>query len=198
MGIFGKIKKGLIFVLSAPSGAGKTTLVERLILQFPQAIARSVSCTTRAKRSNEQEGVDYFFVTKEEFEKKIVEGAFLEYTQVYRHYYGTLKKTVEDTINQGKHLFLVIDTQGAMKLRSLVKAHFIFIKPPSIEVLKERLEKRHTDDSSAINVRLSCAQDELSEAIHYDKIIINDELETAVAELCRYVATQEKLLCEYI
>jgi len=198
MGIFGKIKKGLIFVLSAPSGAGKTTLVERLILQFPQATVRSVSCTTRAKRSNEQEGVDYFFLTKEEFEKKIVEGAFLEYTQVYRHYYGTLNKTVEDSINQGKHLFLVIDTQGAMKLRSLVKAHFIFIKPPSIEVLKERLEKRHTDDSFAINVRLSCAQDELSEAIHYDKIIINDELEAAVAELCRYVATQEKLLCEYI
>ena len=198
MGIFGKIKKGLIFVLSAPSGAGKTTLVERLIEQFPQAIVRSVSCTTRQRRSNEKEGVDYFFLTKEDFEKKIVEGAFLEYTQVYYNYYGTLKKTVEDTINQGKHLFLVIDTQGAMKLKSMLNASFIFIQPPSIDVLKQRLEKRHTDDSSAIDVRLSCAQEELAHAKYYDQIIINDNLENAVAELCRFVATEEKKICEYI
>lgn len=198
MGIFGKVKKGIIFVLSAPSGAGKTTLVERLLQQFPQAIVRSVSCTTRPRRSSEKEGVDYFFLSKEDFEKKIVEGEFLEYTQVYNNYYGTLKKTVDDTIYQGKHLFLVIDTQGAMKLRSVLDASFIFIQPPSIDVLKERLEKRHTDDSSAIGVRLSCAEDELSQAKYYDQIIVNDNLEQAVAELCRFVATQEKKLCEYI
>lgn len=198
MGIFGKVKKGIIFVLSAPSGAGKTTLVERLLQQFPQAIVRSVSCTTRPRRSCEKEGIDYFFLSKEDFEKKIVEGEFLEYTQVYNNYYGTLKKTVEDTIYQGKHLFLVIDTQGAMKLRPVLDASFIFIQPPSLDVLKERLEKRHTDDSFAIGVRLSCAEDELSQAKYYDQIILNDNLEQAVAELCRFVATQEKKLCEYI
>lgn len=198
MGILGKIKKGLIFVLSAPSGAGKTTLVDRLINQFPQAVVRSVSCTTRPKRSNEVEGKDYFFLSKEEFEKKIVEGEFLEYTHVYKHYYGTLKKTVEDTVNQGKHLFLVIDTQGAMKIRHLVDAIFIFIKPPSIEVLKQRLESRHTDDALAIDMRLSCAQDELSQAKYYDEIIVNDDLQQATTDLCRFVATQEKLNCEYL
>jgi guanylate kinase len=198
MGIFGKVKKGLIFVVSAPSGAGKTTLVERLIDQFPQSIVRSVSCTTRPKRSNETDGKDYYFLSKENFEKKIVEGAFLEYTQVYHNYYGTLKKTVEDTVNQGKHLILVIDTQGAIKLRSILEATFIFIQPPSIDVLKQRLQMRHTDDDSAINMRLSCAQDELDQAKYYDHIIINDDLQTALAELCRLVSTQEKQLCEYL
>ena len=198
MGIFGKIKKGLVFVLSAPSGAGKTTLVDKLIAQFPQAVLRSISCTTRHKRGLEQEGVDYFYLTKEQFEKKIVDGEFLEYTQVYNSYYGTLKKTVNDTIMSGKHLFLVIDTEGARKIKEVIDAVFIFIKPPSIEVLQQRLEKRHTDDENAIKMRLSCAEKEMDEAYFYDLIIINDDLNQAAAELCRIVATKEKELCEYI
>ena len=198
MGIFGKIQKGLIFIVSAPAGTGKTTLVEMLISEYPDEIKRSISCTTRPSRGSEQEGVDYFFVSEEEFEKKIKEGAFLEYAKVFKHYYGTLKETVKAFQNEGKHVFLVIDTQGALQLKETLEAVFIFIAPPDIETLRRRLEHRHTDTESVINLRISYAREEMDKAKYYDYIIMNDDLYKAYKEFKILVEKKEKQLCQYI
>jgi guanylate kinase len=198
MGIFGKIQKGLVFVVSAPAGTGKTTLVEMLIAKYPQEMQRSVSCTTRSPRGKEQEGIDYYFITKAQFEKKIKEGAFLEYAKVFNHYYGTLKENVETIQVQGRHVFLVIDTQGALQLRSKIEGIFIFITPPNMETLKERLQHRHTDANEEIDLRLSYATEEMSKAKYYDYVIMNKDLEKAYQDFTALVEQKEKEYCKYI
>lgn len=198
MGVFGKIQKGLVFIISAPAGTGKTTLVEMLLSEYPSEMKRSISCTTRTPRGSEKNGIDYVFVSEEEFEKKIKEGAFLEYAKVFNHYYGTLKETVSAFQNEGKHVFLVIDTQGALQLKEILDAVFVFIAPPDIDTLRRRLEHRHTETEDAINLRISYAKQEIDKAKYYDCIIMNDDLQKAYKEFKALVEQKEKQLCEYV
>jgi guanylate kinase len=198
MGIFGKVKKGIIFIVSAPAGTGKTTLVQMLIDEFPHEMQRSISCTTRPPRGNEQDGVDYIFLTQDEFNRKIEEEAFLEYARVFDHYYGTLKATIFSLQLTGKHVFLIIDTQGALYLKDKLEAVFIFIVPPSLAVLRGRLEKRHTESKAVIDLRLSHAQTELAQAQYYDYIVMNDQLEKGYRDFKEFVGQAERKLCQYI
>jgi len=188
--LLGNRKKGLLFVMSAPAGTGKTTLMQMLTREFPQVI-QSISYCSRKPRSNEKDGVDYHFITEKEFEKKIKTADFLEYVRLYNDYYGTDKKWVEKQLSLGNHVFLVIDTQGAMKLKGCVNAIFIFIKPPSLEVLQERISKRSTDSPESIQKRMAWAEKELPFAKEYDYLIVNDDLETAYQVLRSIVIAED-------
>lgn len=188
--VLGELKKGLIFVVSAPAGTGKTTLVRMLMREFP-CVVESVSYTTRKPRAQEVEGKDYFFIEKEEFEKKIKEGEFLEYAKVFDHYYGTSKIFVENVIKEGKHIILVIDTQGAAHLKELPLATFIFISPPHLEELRSRLKERKADSEESIEHRLSWAQKEISHANRYDYHIVNDDLKVAYDVLRSILIAEE-------
>ncbi|HEX2579313.1 MAG TPA: guanylate kinase [Rhabdochlamydiaceae bacterium] len=184
--ILGNCPQGLIFVVSAPAGTGKTTLVDKLMHEFP-SIVRSVSCTTRAPRSGEKEGKDYFFLDKKSFEDKIQKGQFLEYAKVFGEYYGTSGEFIKKTQAEGKHVVLVIDTQGALTLQKQFQGKaapiFIFITPPSLAELKERLNKRQTENPQSMEERLAWAKHELEMVHHYDYHIVNDDLATAYAVL---------------
>ena len=187
----GNLSKGLCFVLSAPAGTGKTTLVRMLSKEFP-CVWESISCTTRPPREGEVEGKDYFFLSREEFEEKIIQGDFLEYAEVFGYYYGTSMASVVKQQEMGNHVFLVIDTQGAMQLK---KKHFsavyIFLSPPSLEELKGRLHKRQTESVEGIEKRLSWAEAEMAMADHYDYHIVNDHLNLAYAILHSIVVAEE-------
>jgi guanylate kinase len=198
MGLRGKIKKGLVFIVSAPSGTGKTTLVEKLVKEFPESVSRSVSCTTREKRSGEVDSIDYYFLTPEQFQEKIEKGSFLEYTKVFNNYYGTLKESVEKKIAAGLHVILVIDVVGAKKIKQALDCTLIFIKPPSMKVLKERLLKRGAESDEQIKVRIEEASRELESEKFYDYSIINDDLKVAYAQLKECIANTEKKLCDYL
>lgn len=194
MKLLGNLKKGLIFVVSAPAGTGKTTLVQRLVDEFP-CVIQSVSYTTRPRRYNESSGDHYHFITTETFEKKIKEEEFLEYVKLYDDYYGTSKKWVENKQMAGKHVILVIDTQGALQLVDTLDAQFIFIAPPSIKELKKRLVLRNTDSKEAISKRLEWAEKELQAAQYYDYRIVNDDLDTAYDVLKSVVIAEEHRAC---
>lgn len=174
--VLGNTKKGLLFVISAPAGTGKSTLVEMILKEFPEEIAESCSCTTRAPRPGEISEQHYEFLTVPEFEAKIAAGEFLEYAQVFGNYYGTRKEEVKRLLAQGKHVVLVIDTQGAMKIKSQVPAIFIFISPPTFEELRRRLLKRRTEDEEKIHERLLWAKEEIEMVHNYDYLIVNDHL----------------------
>lgn len=176
--VLGSKKKGLAFVISAPAGTGKTTLVRMLLEEF-SCIVESVSYTTRTPRSNEVEGRDYFFINRPAFEKKISAGEFLEHAEVFGHFYGTSKEFVSQQQSKGKHVVLVIDTQGALQLMEHMEAVFIFISPPSLEELQNRLYSRKSETEEAIAHRLSWAQKEMALAARYNYHIINDRLKTA-------------------
>lgn len=184
------MKKGLIFVISAPAGTGKTTLVRMLQEEFHHVV-ESISFTTRSPRSNEIAGRDYHFITTEEFEKKIKEGEFLEYAKVFGNYYGTSRKYVEAQRDKGKHVTLVIDTQGAMNLVNELDAVFIFISPPSLEELRARLYRRKSESEEAIETRLSWAEKEIALSCHYDYHIVNDHLKTAYEALRSILIAEE-------
>ncbi len=189
--LLGNRSEGFVFVLSAPAGTGKTTLVRMLAQEFP-CIYESVSCTTRPIRPGEVEGKDYHFLNTEQFEAKIAEGDFLEYAEVFGYYYGTSKSVVTKHQKMGEHVFLVIDTQGAMKLKSQgFPAILIFLSPPSLEELQRRLINRRTDPQDVIEKRLSWAKKELARADKYDYHIVNDRLEEAYAVLRSIVIAQE-------
>lgn len=175
--VLGNLKKGLIFVISAPAGTGKSTLVEMLLTEFPDSIAESCSATTRRPRPGEVNEKHYQFISQERFERLIEAGEFIEYASVFGNYYGTRKKEVEDLLSQGKHVLLVIDTQGAMQMKEKVEAIFIFISPPSLDELKKRLIRRQTEDEEMIEHRLSFAKKELNCAKEYNYHIINDNLQ---------------------
>ncbi len=192
--ILGNLSKGLIFVLSAPAGTGKTTLIRMLKEEFP-VVVESVSCTTRPPRPGEVSGVDYHFMGQQEFEKKIKNGDFLEYAKVFNYYYGTSKDIVAKLQNQGKHVFLVIDTQGAMHLKEKhFPATFIFLSPPSQEELRARLIKRKTESQESLVARLSWAEHELTFAHRYDYHIINENLAFAYDILRSIVIAEEHKL----
>lgn len=175
----GTFKKGKLFILSAPSGTGKTTLVRRLVKEFPQVIG-NISYTSRAPRGEEKEGVDYHFISREEFERMLKKGAFLEYATVYGEFYGTEKKKVEKLLESGKHVFLVIETQGALQIREKMEAVSIFVFPPSIEVLCARLQGRGTETPEQIEKRISWAKNEMKVGLEsYNYQIINEDIDVA-------------------
>lgn len=176
--LLGTRTQGLILIVSAPAGTGKTTLVQKLVQEFPTIVA-SISYTTREPREGEVNGIDYHFISNSEFEDKIAVGDFLEYVKLYGHYYGTSKEWVEGQQKQGKHVVLVIDTQGALKLKGVVDGIFIFIHPPSLEVLRSRLTQRQTETAEMIEKRLAWAEEELNVAQEYDYEIVNEDLGTA-------------------
>jgi len=176
-----KISKGKLIIFSAPSGAGKTTIVHWLMKQIPD-LAFSVSATSRPKRSGETDGKDYRFLSVEEFKKKIRENAFVEWEEVYENqFYGTLISEVERLRKEGKHVVFDVDVKGGMNIKRLYgnDALAIFVQPPSIEELKRRLSLRNTDDEESINKRVKKAGYELQHAKHFDVVIINDNLEKA-------------------
>jgi guanylate kinase len=171
-------KRGLAFIISAPAGTGKNTLVHRLVEEFP-TVVEAVSCTTRQPRPGEHPGHHYDFISRELFEQRIAEGAFLEHAQLFGNLYGTLRDPIERERDQGRHVVLVIDTQGAMLLKEKYDAINIFIAPPSLAELEHRLRSRQTDDEESIGSRLAEATRELSVAEQYDYLIVNDQVDEA-------------------
>ena len=181
-------------IISAPSGSGKTTICKYL-QKLNSSINFSISCTTRQKREYEVEGKDYFFITNEEFEKKINDAKFIEWEQIHGNfYYGTLKSTLEKAINEDKRILLELDVKGAMSVKKLYpnKSLSIFIEPPSVEVLKLRLEKRGTDNDERIIKRLERLESELSYKSNFDYHVINDDLDQAVNEIMNIIKNESK------
>ena len=173
--------KGKLIILSAPSGSGKSTIINR-ILDKKLPLEFSISATSRQPRGNEKNGVEYFFISPDEFREKINNGSFVEYEEVYPNcFYGTLKSEVEKKLSEGKNIILDLDVAGGLNVKKLYgeNALLIFIQPPSIEELQKRLEMRGTDSSEMISDRISKATYELDLASKYDAIIINDQLEKA-------------------
>lgn len=189
--MLGNASKGQLFVISAPAGTGKSTLVDMILSEFPHEIAESCSTTTRAPRLGETKGTHYDFVTPEQFERLLKEGVFLEHAEVFGQRYGTRTDEVLRLENEGKHVVLVIDTQGAMQVKKKLDATFIFISPPSYEELRNRLEKRKTEDAESIERRLSWAKKEMTMISHYDYHIVNDNLEVTYQILKSIFIAQE-------
>jgi guanylate kinase len=175
--------RGVLTIISGFSGVGKGTLVKRLLEKYDN-YALSVSATTRGKREGEEEGKSYFFIGKEEFEKKIDNGEFLEYAKYVENYYGTPRKYVEEQLDSGKDVLLEIELQGAMKVKELMpEALTIFIMPPDAKTLKERLIGRGTETPDVIDARLRRAAEESAGIENYDSILVNDDLEKSVVKL---------------
>ncbi len=176
-------RRGRLVVISAPSGAGKTTLVRGLIERDPRFVF-SVSYTTRPKRATETDGVDYHFVDREQFERLRDDGEFLEHAQVFDNYYATGRRSVEAQLGAGKHVIVEIDWQGARQVRErMPDCRSIFIVPPSVGALADRLRQRRTDSNAVIERRLRDSLDDLSHWQEFDYIVVNDRLDTALEEL---------------
>ncbi|MBM3977801.1 MAG: guanylate kinase [Planctomycetes bacterium] len=178
------MKRGRMLVISGPSGSGKSTLVKRLLQDT--RVVFSISCTTRPPRPGELDGRDYHFLTLEDFRARVERNAFIEWAEVYGNLYGTPREPIERALAEGKVYLLEIDVQGALKLKSLgVEATYVFISPPDLATLRARLEGRGTDKPEAVERRMSKARDEMNEAPRYDHIVINRDLEAALAEVRR-------------
>ena len=183
-------KTGLV-IFSAPSGSGKSTIVQWLMKEHPELkLYFSISCTSRAPRGTEQNGVEYFFLTPEEFKSKIQNDEFLEYEEVYQdRFYGTLKAQVERQLEAGQNVVFDVDVKGGINIKKFYgeRALSIFIQPPSVEELRRRLVGRGTDTPEAIENRLEKAEYEMTFAPQFDHIVVNDDLETAKAETLKLV-----------
>ena len=180
---------GHLYVISAPSGTGKTSLVKALIERDP-SIRLSVSTTTREPRAGEVHGKDYFFVKKEDFDRQINDNEFIEWAFVYGNFYGTSATLVKNSIDNGQKILLEIDWQGAFQIKQRYNREMltlIFIMPPSLEILKERLQKRGQDKIRVISDRLATAKEEIAKSSNFDYVIINDNFESAVCELYRII-----------
>ncbi|MBA6419367.1 guanylate kinase [Pseudomonas neustonica] len=174
---------GTLYIISAPSGAGKTSLVKALI-ELTGNLRVSVSHTTRAMRPGEHDGVNYHFTSREAFLKQVGDGDFLEHAEVFGNLYGTSQQTVERTLAEGHDLILEIDWQGAQQVRrKLPNAHSIFILPPSQTALRERLTQRGQDDETVIDKRMAEAVAEMSHYVEFDSVVINDDFHTALDDL---------------
>jgi guanylate kinase len=191
----------LLIVISAPSGAGKTTLCDRLRRARPD-IVYSVSCTTRKPRAGERNGTHYFFLSEKEFRARVSAGEFLETAEVHGHLYGTLRETVRRAMDEGRNVLMDIDVQGAAQIRSKLsdmgrdnplRLGFvdIFILPPSMEALRQRLMKRGKDSAEVIATRLANAELEMKRSVEYGRRVVNDDLDRALSELLRIVAEEE-------
>lgn len=180
--LLGKTKQGLVFLMSAPAGTGKTTLLHMLLDEFP-SVVESISCTTRPPRPGEEDGEHYHFLSDKEFDRRIEEGKFLEHAEVFGIRYGTSTKIVEDLLGKKKHVFMVVDTQGAIAVQTKLEAVSIFLSAPSREEQKRRLVDRKTESEEMLERRLAWADHELEQIHHYTYHIVNDNLNTAYQSL---------------
>jgi guanylate kinase len=184
--------KGLIIVLSAPSGCGKTTIAREL-LRTETSLRSSISATTRPRRRGERNGKDYYFFDRESFFEKRKAGFFIEWAKVFDHYYGTPHACVEKTVAKGFDILLTIDVQGTRTIKKKIKdAVYIFLLPPSMSVLNKRLCNRKTDTPSEIKKRLRIAKQELREAKEYDYVIVNDRVDNAVLAIKSIIVAEKK------
>ncbi len=176
---------GKLIIISAPSGTGKSTIISRLMAHEELRLAFSISCTSRQPRGTERDGVEYFFLSPEEFRQRIGRGEFLEYEEVYAgRYYGTLKSQVERQLGMGQNVVFDVDVKGGCNIKRHYgdRALALFIQPPSMEELRRRLEGRGTDAPEVIEQRLARAEYELGFAPEFDRVVVNDDLDVAVAE----------------
>lgn len=184
------MSKGTLFIVSGPSGCGKGTVLAEILKQ--DNVYYSVSATTRASRPGEVNGVNYHFLSKDEFEKLIENGGMLEYANYCGNYYGTPKKPVEDMLAEGKNVILEIEVQGALKvMEKCPEAVSVFILPPSLKELRRRLHKRGTETEEVIEKRIGEAAGEIRKAVNYDYVMINGELEIAVSDLLSIINSQK-------
>ncbi|MBE0575146.1 MAG: guanylate kinase [Desulfuromonadales bacterium] len=185
-----KLRKGILYVISAPSGAGKTSICRKILTLFPH-LRQSISYTTRTRRADEQEGRDYHFVSREDFDQMVADGAFAEWAEVHGNCYGTACATLQQVIADGADILLEIDVQGAEQLRnSGLDGVFIFILPPGMSELRKRLESRNTDDEKIIARRIDNAAGEIAGAVNFDYLVVNDVLDQAV-EMVRAIMIAE-------
>lgn len=185
-----RMRKGKMIIFSAPSGSGKSTIISSLMQHEELRLAFSISCTSRQPRGSERHGVEYFFLTPEEFRQRIANNEFLEYEEVYAdRFYGTLKEQVECQTGNGENVVFDVDVKGGCNIKEFYgeRALSVFIQPPSIEELRKRLEGRGTDAPEVIEDRLARASFELTFADKFDRIIVNDDLEKAKAEALQIV-----------
>lgn len=186
-----------LIVISAPSGGGKSTVLERVLSDFPN-MQYSISSTTRKPRGDEKDGVDYFFLEKEEFEAKIAENEFLEYANVFGNYYGTSHKFIQACFDQEQFVIMDIDVQGCLKLAKtdcpMIK---IFLLPPDAQELEFRLRNRGTDSDEVIEKRLATAREELEYIKHYDYLVVNDDLEKAVCAVKQIISAEMHKITRY-
>lgn len=181
-------RKGKLIVFTAPSGTGKSTIAKQILHDIPN-LQFSVSATTREMREGEMHGREYFFMSKAEFETEISKNGFLEYSKHFDNYYGTLKSEADKALNSGYHLLLDLDVDGALNVKKLYggQSLLVFIKPPSLNVLRERLLGRKTESEEKIQLRLARADYELSLSDHFDDIVINDDLQKAILDVKQIV-----------
>ena len=177
-------QQGKLIVFSAPSGTGKSTIARQVLERIP-TLRFSVSATTRQKRAGEIEGVNYYFLSKEEFEERIQAGGFIEHEFFFGNHYGTLLDRTHAVIDSGANILLDLDVKGALNLKKIFPDNslLLFIKPPDMEVLKKRLQGRESEDEASLNVRLERARLELAYADQFDKVVVNDDLEAVVESI---------------
>lgn len=184
-------KRGLLIVLSGPSGVGKGTVRQAIFEQDDIAFVYSISATTRQKRDGERDGIDYFFKTREQFEEMIAQNRLLEYAEYVGNYYGTPLDYVEDMLSRGKDVFLEIEVKGALQVKEkMPEGIFIFLTPPDLQELERRLVGRGTDDAHVIKQRIQKASEELALMQHYDYAVVNDNVEMAVQKIKHIIQSE--------
>ena len=190
-------RKGLLLVVSGPSGAGKGTICKALLNKNDQ-IKLSVSATTRKPRNGEVHGVNYFFIEKEEFTKMIENGEFLEYAQIYDNFYGTPKAAIIECLEKGQDVILEIEMQGARQIKEVYpEGVFIFVLPPSLEELKSRIVGRGTETQEEIEKRFSCAFEEINQIVNYDYFIVNEDIEKSVSDVEAIIYAEKNKVTRY-
>lgn len=184
-------QQGILIVLSGPSGTGKGTICQELLRNYPN-LHYSISATTRSPRFGETNGLNYWFISKEEFQSMISDDALLEWAEVYGNYYGTPYHRVKELLDSGKDVVLEIDTQGAMQVKGkFPQGVFIYIVPPSLEELADRIHKRGTDSVESIKRRLSCATAEMNKVYSYNYVVVNDEVPVAVRKIEAIISAEK-------